>query len=50
MQPQLLEDLCFFKNKEEWLITIAHENLGIIKTTDRKDIVRIRGIEGIMIY
>ncbi len=50
MQPELLEDLCFFKSEEEWLITISHENLGVIKTTDRNEILRIREIEGIMIY
>ncbi|WP_248628182.1 hypothetical protein [Paenibacillus durus] len=50
MQPELLEDLCFYKNKEEWLITIAHEIQGFIKTTDRQEILRIREIEGIMIY
>lgn len=50
MQPELLEDLCFYKDREEWLITIAHEKLGSIKTSLREEILRIREIEGIMIY
>ncbi|MUG68977.1 hypothetical protein GNP94_23775 [Paenibacillus campinasensis] len=50
MQPELLEDLCFYKNGEEWLVTIAHENEGFIKTTERQEILKIREIEGIMIY
>ncbi|ANY75269.1 hypothetical protein BBD41_23320 [Paenibacillus ihbetae] len=47
--PELLEDLCFFKNNTVWLMTTAHENLGFIKTTDREEISMIREIEGIMI-
>ncbi|HAG01372.1 MULTISPECIES: hypothetical protein [Paenibacillus] len=47
--PDLLEDLCFFKNKEVWLLTTAHEQLGFITTTDRVEISMIREIEGIMI-
>jgi|GEM_PF-6118236 len=47
--PDLLEDLCFFKNKEVWLLTTAHEQLGFIATTDRVEISMIREIEGIMI-
>ena len=49
-QPGLLEDLCFYKNKEEWLVTVGHEGIGIIKTTEREEILKIREIEGIMIY
>ncbi|WP_270168634.1 hypothetical protein [Paenibacillus sp. SYP-B4298] len=50
MQPGLLEDLCFYKNGEEWLVTIAHENEGFIKTTERQEILKIREIAGIVIY
>ncbi|KOY17409.1 hypothetical protein [Paenibacillus xylanivorans] len=50
LQPELLEDLCFYKNNKEWLVTITHEKEGIIKTTDNQEILMIREIEGIMIY
>lgn len=47
--PELLEDLCFFKNNAVWLMTTAHEKLGFIQTTDRVEISMIREIEGTMI-
>lgn len=47
LQPELLEDLCFFKNGEVWLATVAHERMGVIRTEDHKDIEKIRGIKGI---
>lgn len=50
MLPELLEDLCFYKEGEEWLVTIAHENIGFIKTRQRQEILKIRELEGIMIY
>lgn len=48
VQPDSLEDLCFYKNNSEWLITVAHEQLGFINATEKSEILRIREIEGIM--
>lgn len=49
VQPELLEDLCFFKNKNVWLVTIAHEREGRIFPTDHNEIQRITEIEGMLI-
>jgi len=49
LDPKLLEDLCFFKNSNEWLVTIAHEGLGFIMTEDQIEIEKVRGIEGIVL-
>lgn len=48
LQPELLEDICFFKNGEVWLATIAHERIGVIMTEDQNEIEKIRGINGII--
>lgn len=48
-QPERLEDLCFFRNQEPWLVTIAHERQGFIKATEDYDMKRIEAIEGIVI-
>ncbi|OEH86996.1 hypothetical protein BHU72_01700 [Desulfuribacillus stibiiarsenatis] len=50
MQPNLLEDLCFYKDETEWLITVAHEGMGYIDTTLRDEILRLREIEGLLFY
>ncbi|MEI0735530.1 hypothetical protein VQ056_00695 [Paenibacillus sp. JTLBN-2024] len=50
MQPEMPEDLCFLKNGKAWLINSAHERMSMIDTTDRSEILKIREIEGIMIY
>lgn len=48
--PNLLEDLCFFKGGQPWLVNIAHEHEAWIKTDDREEILQFRGIEGLMVY
>lgn len=50
MRPELLEDLCFYKNGEEWLITTAHEEMGSINTKESQDILKLREVEDIMMY
>ncbi|WP_245583006.1 hypothetical protein [Paenibacillus daejeonensis] len=50
IMPSLPEDICFFKKSEPWLVTVAHEQIGIINTDDPIEIDRIRAIEGIMIH
>jgi hypothetical protein len=48
--PEKLEDLCFFKQGKPWLVTSAHEQIGWIKTTEWEEILRLREVEGLMIY
>ncbi|OZB96225.1 hypothetical protein [Paenibacillus sp. XY044] len=48
--PNLLEDLCFFKSNEPWLVNIAHEHEAWIKTEDWEEILQFREIEGLMFY
>ena len=50
MQPEMPEDLCFLKNGKAWLINSAHERMSVIDTIDRSEILKIREIDGIMIY
>jgi len=47
LDPKLFEDLCFFKDSNPWLVTIAHEGLGFIMTEDQMEIERVREIKGI---
>ncbi|MEJ9216800.1 hypothetical protein P4H46_01030 [Paenibacillus glucanolyticus] len=47
LQPELLEDICFYKKGEVWLATVAHEQIGVIMTEDENEIEKIRGIKGI---
>lgn len=47
MQPDKLEDLCFYKDNKEWLIVTAHEKIGTIKTDEQDEIKRISNINGI---
>lgn len=49
LTPELLEDICFFKNGEVWLATVAHEEIGVIMTEDQNEIKKIREIEGILL-
>jgi len=49
MLPSLLEDICFFKNGSEWLVTISHEQMGWINTNDKDDIIKLSKINGLKI-
>lgn len=49
-QPYLLDDLCFFRNGQVWLINVAHEQLGYIYTEDWQDVLKLREIDGLMFY
>ena len=49
MQPSSLEDICFFKNGIEWLVTVSHEQIGWINTNDKDDFTKLRRINGLEI-
>ncbi|MBO2942637.1 hypothetical protein JJQ72_01390 [Paenibacillus sp. F411] len=47
LTPELLEDICFLKNGEVWLATVAHEKIGVIMSKNQSELERVIGIEGI---
>ncbi|WP_058303081.1 hypothetical protein [Gorillibacterium timonense] len=50
LQPDLLEDLCFYKNQSEWLVTVSHEKRGYLNIEDRSEILELREIEELLFY
>lgn len=49
IQPNLPEDLCFFKHgRQEWIINVAHESFGGIKSNDIEEIKRVTNTTGII--
>lgn len=48
LTPELLEDVCFLKNGEVWLATVAHEKIGVIMSQNQNELEKVRGIEGII--
>jgi hypothetical protein len=50
LEPNLLEDLCFIKkDKQPWLVSIAHEQFSWIDNNTRDEIDSLMSIEGIML-
>ncbi|MFS0656891.1 stage III sporulation protein AH [Bacillus sp. 179-C3.3 HS] len=49
-QPNLPEDLSFFKNGEAWLITCSHENESYIDTEDHTEIQRVFNIPKLKVH
>ncbi|APB84258.1 stage III sporulation protein AH [Bacillus amyloliquefaciens] len=49
-QPHLPEDLSFFKDGKEWLVTCSHEEESYIDTEDDKEIQRILSIPGLKVH
>ncbi|BBW96061.1 stage III sporulation protein AH [Geobacillus icigianus] len=47
VQPHLPEDLSFFKQGKEWLVTISHEKESYIYTEDEYEIKKVMGIKGL---
>ncbi len=50
LQPRLLEDLCFMRDGQEWLVTVSHEQIGYIHHFDEQDVQRLREIPDLMFY
>lgn len=46
--PYLPDDLCFFRDGNEWLINTAHERFCAIKTDEEEIINEIKKLEGLM--
>ena len=42
IQPNTLEDLCFFKNQKEWLVTVSHERMGRINTSEESEVLKLK--------
>ncbi|MGE6631860.1 stage III sporulation protein AH [Bacillus sp. NPDC077027] len=49
-QPNLPEDLSFFKNGEEWLVTSSHEEESYIETENDTEIQRILSIPELKVH
>lgn len=50
LEPNLLEDLCFLKkDRQPWLVSIAHEQFSWIDNNTWDEIDRLMSIEGIML-
>ncbi|MEC3608532.1 stage III sporulation protein AH [Bacillus glycinifermentans] len=49
-QPHLPEDLSFFKDGKEWLITCSHEEESYIDTEDDKEIQKILSIPELKVH
>lgn len=49
MQPNLPEDLSFYKSGKPWLVNTAHENQSFILSEDKSEIDRIVNIKGLEI-
>jgi len=47
--PDLPEDLSFFKNNKEWLVTISHEKEAFIYNSDKSELDQINAIKGLKI-
>lgn len=47
VQPHLPEDLSFFKQGKEWLVTISHENESYIFTEEKSEIEKVLSIKGL---
>ncbi|MEY8350758.1 stage III sporulation protein AH [Bacillus cereus] len=47
VQPDLPEDLSFFKSGKEWLITCSHEKGSFINTDDKEEIQKVLNIPGL---
>lgn len=45
VQPNLPEDLSFFKNGKEWLVTISHEKESYILTEDKNEIDKVMNLK-----
>ncbi|WP_159888707.1 hypothetical protein [Paenibacillus puerhi] len=50
MQPHILEDLCFFKDKKPWLITVSHEKMGWIDTNNVSELEKLKEFKGLVTY
>ena len=49
MQPNLPEDLSFYKSGKPWLVNTAHEKQSFILSEDKSEIDRIVNIKGLEI-
>lgn len=49
VQPELPEDLCFYKNQKSWMANTAHEKQCIFENLSCDDLLRLQEVSGLQI-
>jgi len=49
VQPKLPEDLCFFKNKNTWMSSTAHERQCDFESLSDDEVLRLKKLSGLQI-